>query len=260
MTAGDAACGCRPRRAARRWTPALPGTLLVAMLLAGTPPAAAAASEEARMLLEEIEASMRATVRYTGIGTLSPRVAAALEAAPRERFVDADQAPAAYVNSPLPIGHGQTISQPFVVALMTEQLDVEPDHRVLEIGTGSGWQAAVLASLVAEVYTIEIVEPLARQARRRLDELGYDNVHVRLGDGHAGWPEAAPFDRIIVTAVADELPPRLVDQLAPGGRMVIPVGPEFGGQNLVVVDKAADGTIETRETLPVRFVEMTGGE
>jgi protein-L-isoaspartate(D-aspartate) O-methyltransferase len=163
---------------------------------------------------------------------------------------------AAYDDSPLPIGHGQTISQPFVVAFMTERLEPRPDDRVLEVGTGSGYQAAVLAELVRDVYTIEIVADLARSAENRLKRLGYERVHVRAGDGYAGWTEAAPFDAIIVTCAPDKVPPPLIEQLKEGGRMVIPVGSGWN-QELVVMLKR-DGRLEQKTTLPVRFVPMTG--
>jgi protein-L-isoaspartate(D-aspartate) O-methyltransferase len=176
---------------------------------------------------------------------------------PRHRFVPPAQAPLAYENRPLPIGEGQTISQPFVVALMTGLLDPAPDDIVLEVGTGSGYQAAVLAEIVRTVHTIEIVEPLGMRARQRLQELGYQNVEVRIGDGYRGWPEAAPFDAIVVTAAAPEIPQPLVDQLKPGGRMVIPVGRAGGAQQLLVVDKRPDGAITITRTLPVRFVPFT---
>jgi protein-L-isoaspartate(D-aspartate) O-methyltransferase len=165
---------------------------------------------------------------------------------------------AAYDDRPLPIDHGQTISQPFIVALMTELLEPEPGDRVLEVGTGSGYQAAILARLVARVYTIEIIEPLAERAAERLARLGYHNVETRLGDGYHGWPEAAPFDAIVVTAAADHVPPPLVEQLRAGGRMVIPVGDRFSVQQLLLIEKTADDEVRTRQLLPVRFVPLTG--
>ena len=183
------------------------------------------------------------------------RVLRAMEHVPRHRFVPAGVAHEAYADHPLSIGHGQTISQPYIVAFMTEALDVRPEHRVLEIGTGSGYQAAVLGELAAQVYTMEIVEPLAESASRTLAELGYKNVHVRAGNGYAGWPEEAPFDRIMVTAAPEEIPPALVEQLKIGAIMAIPVG--GGVQELRVLRRTQDGT-ETLKTLPVRFVPMTG--
>ena len=174
----------------------------------------------------------------------------------RHRFVPEDLEEAAYVDQPLPIGYGQTISQPYIVAFMTEQLDLTPEHKVLEIGTGSGYQAAVLAELVDQVFTIEIVEELGRRAERTLSALEYNNVHVRIGNGYLGWPEEAPFDRIILTAAPENLPETLVEQLTPGGRLVAPVGPVYGSQEIIVLDKGRDGRIRRRSVLPVRFVPM----
>jgi protein-L-isoaspartate(D-aspartate) O-methyltransferase len=184
-----------------------------------------------------------------------PRVLAAMQDVPRHLFVPAPQRAQAYGDFPVPIGHAQTISQPYIVAFMTEALQVAPDHNVLEIGTGSGYQAAVLARLVKDVFTIEIVEPLADRSRALLKELGYANVHVRTGNGYLGWPEQAPFDRIIVTAAPDEVPPVLIEQLKVGGLMAIPVGTD--AQELRILRRTATGT-ETLATLAVRFVPMTG--
>jgi protein-L-isoaspartate(D-aspartate) O-methyltransferase len=198
------------------------------------------------------------TVQHAGIaGRLDAGVKGALARVPRHLFVPFAQVPYAYENRPLPIGHGQTISQPYIVAIMTEVLRLGKQDRVLEIGTGSGYQAAVLAELVRSVYTIEIVEPLAAEARERLGRLGYRNVEVRTGDGYKGWPERAPFDAIMVTAGADEVPQPLLQQLKPGGRMVIPVGPAGGIQSLTLIEKQADGSIRSRQILPVRFVPFT---
>jgi protein-L-isoaspartate(D-aspartate) O-methyltransferase len=185
-----------------------------------------------------------------------PRVLAAMERVPRHLLVPEEVRAEAYEDHPLPIGHGQTISQPYIVAFMSEALDVQPDHRVLEIGTGSGYQAAVLAELAREVYTMEIVEPLAESARRALETMKYTNVHVRAGNGYLGWPEHAPYDRIIVTAAPEEVPPALVEQLKVGGIMAIPVGSGMM-QELRILRRTADG-METLRTLPVRFVPMTG--
>jgi protein-L-isoaspartate(D-aspartate) O-methyltransferase len=181
-----------------------------------------------------------------------------MRAVPRHEFVPAERRGRAYANRPLPIGHGQTISQPYIVAYMTEVLDPDADDRVLEVGTGSAYQAAVLAEIVDEVYTIEIIEPLARSARRRIERLGYDNVSVRQGDGYFGWPEHAPYDAIIVTAAAGHIPSPLVEQLKSGGRMVIPVGPVYAVQTLILVTKDEAGEVSTEQLLPVRFVPMTG--
>nr|WP_235044673.1 protein-L-isoaspartate(D-aspartate) O-methyltransferase [Methylohalobius crimeensis] len=194
----------------------------------------------------------------TGKRALDPRVKKALREVPRHLFVDPPHRHQAYKNRPLPIGYGQTISQPYIVALMTALLEPQPDHTVLEIGTGSGYQAAVLSRLVKKVYTVEIIEPLAEQARKRLRELGYANVEVRLGDGYHGWKEHAPFDGIVVTAAASHIPQPLVQQLKPGGRMIVPVGGHFLTQSLLLVEKDRGGRVITRQLLPVRFVPLTG--
>ena len=207
-------------------------------------------------MVAEIAAMARATGGATGRPVLSDAVVAAMGRVPRHRFVPPGQVVLAYENQPLPIGEGQTISQPFVVALMTDLLDLRAGDTVLEVGTGSGSQAAVLAELVARVYTIEIVEPLAKRAIHLLAQLGYRNIEVRIGDGYHGWPEAAPFDAIIVTAAPAEVPKPLIDQLKPEGRMVIPTGGAASEQNLLLVEKQRDGTSTTKRTLPVRFVPL----
>jgi protein-L-isoaspartate(D-aspartate) O-methyltransferase len=189
-------------------------------------------------------------------GVTNVRVLDAMRAVPRERFVPLDLLSRAYEDGPLPIGSGQTISQPYIVAYMTEALEVEPSHKVLEIGTGSGYQAAVLGELVREVYTIEIVPELARRAEAVLRELKKTNVRVRAGDGYAGWPEQAPFDRIMVTAAPEDIPRPLIDQLALGGRLVAPVGAQGGPQWITIVDKTSAGVVE-RRTIPVQFVPFT---
>jgi protein-L-isoaspartate(D-aspartate) O-methyltransferase len=209
-------------------------------------------------LIGEIAGDVRATASYLGRRELDPRVLAALGKVPRQEFVPLAERDRAYFNEPLPIGHGQTISQPYIVAVMTDLLDPKPGDRVLEIGTGSGYQAAVLAELVKEVYTIEIIEPLGQAAAERLRSLGYANVSTRIGDGYYGWPDKAPFDGIVVTAAADHVPPPLLAQLKPGGRMVIPVGSRYLTQQLVLIRKNQDGTLQTRQLLPVRFVPLTG--
>lgn len=183
----------------------------------------------------------------------------AMRAVPRHEFVPEDQRARAYHDTPLPIGHGQTISQPAVVAFMTQAIRLRPGMRVLEVGTGSGYQAAVLAAAGAEVWTIEIFRELAEEAKARLARLGYDGVRVRHGDGYAGWPEAAPFDAIVVTAGADSIPPALLEQLAPGGRLVMPVGDPFVDQQLVLVEKDSTGRVAARGLLPVRFVPLLRG-
>ena len=209
-----------------------------------------------RRMMTEIDLDYAETARWTGRPALSAAVRAALDAVPRHRFVPEDMAEAAYVNHAMPIGHGQTISQPYIVALMTDLLDLTPDHRVLEIGTGSAYQAAILSRLAAWVFSIETVPALAEQARRRLADLGCGNVTVRLGDGWQGWPEQAPFDRIIVTAAPETVPPALIAQLRPGGRMVLPIGPAGFAQSLCVYDKDLDGGLHRHDTLPVAFVPM----
>jgi protein-L-isoaspartate(D-aspartate) O-methyltransferase len=192
-------------------------------------------------------------------GITNPAVLAAMGKIQRHLFIpEAYRDPRmAYANGPAPIGHNQTISQPFIVAYMTERLNLRPGEKVLEIGTGSGYQAAVLGELGAEVYTIEIVAPLGEQARERLARMGYDRVHVRVGDGNLGWPEAAPFDGIVVTA-AGPVPPALVEQLKPDGRLVMPVGVSGGDQELVVITRNPDGSLNRASKLPVRFVPLTG--
>jgi protein-L-isoaspartate(D-aspartate) O-methyltransferase len=185
-------------------------------------------------------------------------VLAVMQQVPRHEFVPEEVREEAYENRPLPIGYGQTISQPYIVALMTDLLDPDKGDIVLEVGTGSGYQAAVLAPLVDRVYTIEIVRPLAERASARLDALGYDDVTVRQGDGYYGWRDHAPYDGIIVTAAASHIPPPLIDQLKPDGRMIIPVGPAFMAQNLILVEKDGQGQVHTRVLLPVAFVPLVG--
>ena len=191
----------------------------------------------------------------TGKLTLAGAVMNAIGRVPRHQFVPVEMKVYAYVDSPLPIGYGKTISQPFIVALMTDLLDLRPTQRVLEIGTGLGYQAAVLAELAEQVYTVEIVEELAAEGERRLRDIGYSNISYRLGDGNLGWPDHAPYDRIIVTAAPDLIPPPLLDQLKPGGRMVIPAGLEEA-QQLMLVQKDENGRLATEEILPVRFSQL----
>lgn len=236
----------------RRWLQTLMGIAISGCASASDDPPAARAR-----LLSEIDADIRATAGATGRSQLAPAVRRALAAVPREAFVPPASVRYAYDNRPLAIGEGQTISQPTIVALMTDLIEPKPTDRVLEIGTGSGYQAAVLAECVAEVYSIEIVAPLAARARAALDAAGYGRVRTRVGDGYLGWPEAAPFDAIVVTAAPDHVPPALVEQLKPGARLVIPVGPWMSTQELLVIRKDADGRAVSRRTIPVRFVPLT---
>lgn len=210
-------------------------------------------------MLRDIRLETELTRPMTGLGALSAGVLRALERVPRHAFVPDAEHTRAYWNGPLPIGHGQTISQPFIVALMTELLTTAPGHVVLEVGTGSGYQAAVLARLVARVHSLEIITDLGLQAASRLREMGLDNVEVHLADGYLGWPEAAPYDGIIVTAAAPHVPPPLVEQLKPGGRLVIPVGRSGWSQTLKLLEKTDAGDIRARDILDVAFVPLTGG-
>ena len=210
-------------------------------------------------MADEIAALARETASETGRAVFAPRVMNAIRKVERHRFVAAGDEAHAYRNSPRGIGSGQTISQPYIVALMSDLLDLTGGEKVLEIGTGSGYQAAVLAELSATVYSIEIVEPLGRLAAQRLAAAGYRNVTTRIGDGYQGWREAAPFDAIMVTAAARDVPPALIEQLKPGGKLVIPVGASNGYQELFVITKSADGRIQKQRVLPVRFVPLTGG-
>ena len=215
--------------------------------------------KEARMdMLDAIRESTEDTAGYTGRRELDERVMAAMAAVPRQEFVGEDMKARAYINTALPITHGQTISQPFIVALMTDFLDPEPDHVVLEVGTGSGYQAAVLSGLVKHIYSIEIIPGLTESAGKVLERLGYDNITLRTGDGYKGWPEHAPFDGIIVTAAAEHIPPPLVEQLKPGGKLIIPVEFPGGMQELILVEKSENGSTTERSVLPVRFVPLTG--
>ena len=231
------------------------GVVLSLTCAAGPACAQEPVEAQRRMMVADIE-QIAATSGQGVPSKLDPKVIAVMGEVPRHLFVPDSVRSRAYADSPLPIGHDQTISQPFIVALMTDLLDVGPGHTVLEIGTGSGYQAAVLARLAGRVYTIEIVEPLAVQAAERLKRLGYPNVTVRAGDGYAGWPEHAPFDRIMVTAGATHTPPALVEQLKPGGRMIIPVGASRWTQKLVLVEKSAAGKVSTRPLIGVAFVPL----
>ena len=209
-------------------------------------------------MVREIEQDVRDTRAYIDREQLSQRVIQAMADVPRHRFVPAHIRPFAYANRPQPIGHGQTISQPYIVAIMTDLLELEPGQKVLEIGTGSGYQAAVLAELGMRVWSIEIIEALGLRAGKLHEKLGYDQVETSIGDGYYGWSEAAPFDAIIVTAAASHIPPPLVKQLAIGGRMIIPVGSRFSTQELILIRRINADEVVTRQVLPVRFVPLTG--
>ena len=227
-------------------------SLVVAALVVfgcGSRPTDEVVDDVTRHRMEMVDRQIRAR------GVRDERVLDALRRVPRHEFVPAAQVPNAYEDSPLPIGEGQTISQPYIVGYMTEQLQVTPESKVLVIGTGSGYQAAVLAELVKDVYTIEIVDELARRSKETLQRLGYKNVHIRAGDGYRGWPEEAPFDRIIVTAAPDHIPQPLIEQLAVGGRMIIPVGDYY--QQMTIITKTERGVVQQR-TIDVVFVPMTG--
>ncbi len=208
-------------------------------------------------MVEEVLADIALEAPYTGSSTLSTSVIEAMQKVERHLFVPASQVMNAYLNRPLPIGYGQTISQPLIVAMMTELMQVKDSDKVLEIGTGSGYQAAVLGEIAKSVYSIEIIRPLGEKAAKRLKSLGYDNVHVRIGDGYYGWPEVSPFDAIIVTAAASHVPPALLKQLKPGGRILIPLGMHFMTQYLMLIEKQMDGSVTSRQILPVRFVPFT---
>jgi protein-L-isoaspartate(D-aspartate) O-methyltransferase len=237
----------------RRWL--LPALLLTTMAASGTDNTDI--SREHQYMLEAIRESVRESADYTGREELSERVMNAMATVRREEFVLPQYRHLAYRNTPLPIEAGQTISQPLIVALMTDLLDPQPGDVIFEVGTGSGYQAAVLAHLVKHVYSVEIVKELADDAADTLERLGYDNVTVRAGDGYAGWPEHAPFDGIIVTAAAERIPPPLLKQLKPGGKLVIPVGEHHGYQELLLVEVDDKGEVSKRSVLPVRFVPLT---
>jgi protein-L-isoaspartate(D-aspartate) O-methyltransferase len=209
-------------------------------------------------MLRDIEFAVECTREQIGRAALAPCVMAAMAKVPRDEFVPDIARPMAFADGPLPIGHGQTISQPYIVALMTDLVNPTSESVVLEVGTGSGYQAAILAEVVKQVYSLEIIRALALEAGERLKRLGYGNVIVRYADGCAGWAEHAPYDGIVVTAAAPRVPPALIEQLKVGGRLVIPVGPPGWEQDLRVVEKLADGTTRARSVLPVAFVPMTG--
>ncbi len=210
-------------------------------------------------MLQEIEAEARETARWTGRARFKPEVLAAMRAVRREAFIPEGERARAYANAPLGIGRGQTISQPFIVALMTDLLDLQRNHKVLEIGTGSGYQAAILAQLADQVWSIEVIPELSQRAAAALAAEGYRNVSLRVGQGAAGWPECAPFDAIIVTAAAASVPPTLIAQLRAPGRMVVPVGPRGEAQELIVIEKSSAGVVQRRPVLDVAFVPLTDG-
>ena len=232
--------------------------LLGLLLVTSLPLMAADFSVQRQRMVEAIKDDVRFTSRQLGKVDLDERVLQVLAKIPRHAFIPVSHQDYAYENRPLPIGFGQTISQPYIVAIMTDLLALEPDHVVFELGTGSGYQAAVLAELSRHVYTMEIIQELGDRAGATLDRLGYRNITVRVGDGYYGWEEQGPFDAIMVTAAGDHIPPPLIQQLKPGGRMMIPVGSRFFTQQLMLVEKHADGSVRTREVLPVRFVPLTG--
>ena len=231
---------------------------LFIMLLAVLPPAPARASEEEPVFAERRNAMIVETIQARGVS--DPVVLAVMKKVERHLFVDPALKESAYADRPLPIGYGQTISQPYIVALMTELLQLDKSDTVLEVGTGSGYQAAVLGEIAKEVHTVEIIPELGNLARERLEQLGYKNVQVKVGDGYFGWQDHAPYDGIIVTAAATHIPPPLIEQLKPGGRMIIPVGPVFYVQTLILVEKREDGSIRQKSLMPVQFVPLTGGK
>jgi protein-L-isoaspartate(D-aspartate) O-methyltransferase len=233
----------------------LPGLIGIAGVLAAAP----SAHPQEADLSEQVEERVRMVrEQIQDRGVTDQGVIGAMLAVPRHEFVPSDLRDMAYTDRPLPIGEGQTISQPYIVALMTELLELEAGDKILEVGTGSGYQAAVASHLADSVFTIEILPDLAEQATRRLRDLGYSDVVAKEGDGYYGWAEHAPFDGIVVTAAAGHIPPPLVEQLEPGGRMVIPVGGQFQVQQLVLVEKRPDGSVTTRSLVPVRFVPLVG--
>lgn len=229
------------------------------LLLTGSLAVADEYQLQRQQMIAAIEAGVQTTAKYINKKAFNADVMQAIGSIPRHEFVPYTARAIAYENQPLAIGYGQTISQPYIVALMTDLLQPQPTHRVLEIGTGSGYQAAVLSKLVDQVYSIEIIEPLGKSTAQRLNRLAYDNIETRIADGYNGWPEQAPFDSIIVTAAISHIPPPLVQQLKKGGRMVIPVGTRFQTQYLTLVEKDMTGMVTSRQLLPVNFVPFTGG-
>lgn len=237
----------------------LVSSFFATLLFAAPAPAQEARTQERAAMVAGIEAHARLAPQAVKNGAINPAVLQAMRTIPRHEFVPESVRPHAYEDRPLPIGSGQTISQPFIVALMTDLLDVEPGDKVLEIGTGSGYQAAVLSPLAERVYSIEIVPELGKRAGGVLRRLGFDNVETKIADGYYGWPGKGPFDAIVVTAAASSIPPPLLEQLKPGGRIVIPIGGPFSAQQLMLVEKKPGGGVSTRQLLPVQFVPFTGG-
>jgi len=235
------------------------GVFIQLLLLSSGPVIADEYTQQRQQMITDIENDVETTAIYINKESFNTSVMQAMNTVPRHEFVPAQLRDKAYENRPLPIGFGQTISQPYIVALMTDLLQPEPDHRVLEIGTGSGYQAAVLSQLVAQVYSIEIIEPLGKATAQLLTRLDYDNIETRIADGYDGWAKHAPFDSIIVTAAISHIPPPLVQQLKKGGRLLIPVGTRFQTQYLTLVEKDKQGKVTSRQLLPVIFVPFTGG-
>jgi len=237
--------------------------LLLTIAISAIPSSAVLAPEpdyaqKRDQMVRTIEQTVRATSEQLSKGELHPRVMEVLNSVPRHEFIPKNMRDAAYFNRPLSIGYGQTISQPYIVAIMTDLLNPQRTDKVLEIGTGSGYQAAVLSRLVDKVYSMEIIEELGERAQKDLKRLGYDNVEVMLADGYYGWEEHAPYDDIVVTAASSHIPPPLIEQLKPGGRMIIPVGSRFMTQQLLLIEKDENSEVTTRQILPVRFVPLTG--
>jgi len=236
--------------------------IILTVVVAGFFPTLALAEDDytgkRQQLIREIEKNVKETSLHLDKEVLDERVVAAMSRVPRHEFIPKKHRSHAYKNRPLPIGYGQTISQPYIVAIMTDLIKLTPDSKVLEVGTGSGYQAAILAEVADKVFTIEIIEPLSKRADALLKRLQYNNIQVKYGDGYYGWQDQAPFDAIVVTAAASHVPPPLIKQLKPGGRMIIPVGSRFMTQELLLIHKQLDGKLLTRQILPVRFVPFTG--
>jgi protein-L-isoaspartate(D-aspartate) O-methyltransferase len=240
----------------KRWASAFAGILSISFLMPGAAGPDDREEERFRVLRENMVRYQIAQPPGFRDPVKDDRVLSAMRTVPRHLFVNSTDISRAHGDHPLPIGYGQTVSQPYIVALMTAMLKVGPGHRVLEVGTGSGYHAAVLSVMVDRVYSVEIVEPLGNQAADRLKRLGYENIQVKIGDGYFGWEEKAPFDRIIVTCAATLVPPPLLQQLKPGGKMCIPVGGQYTVQYLTMVEKSLEGTLTMKKTIPVRFVPL----